>query len=106
MDTGTSYFIVLNNGDTKKLYDISRGHYVLIVNPPMYYDPTIQLIDSKNSTPESPVVIEQVAGKKYEFDLLPTSTDAELTVVITKTNERWLNDSSHNLDQTYVRPEE
>ena len=30
-DTGTAYLITLTDGQTKKLYDIARGHYVLIV---------------------------------------------------------------------------
>ena len=46
--------------------------------------------------------VEEVAGKKIYFDLLPTSTDAEINVTITKVNERWLNDSSHNYSQVHL----
>ena len=93
MDTGTSYLIVLNNGETKKLYDITRGHYVLVINPPMFYEPTLHLIGRENE------IVDTGVGKKLEFDLLPTSTDATINVTITKVNERWLNDSSHNYGQ-------
>ena len=86
-DTGTAYMITLNNGDTKTLYDIARGHYVLIVNPPMFYNCYMQVLDG-----------EKVETNKMEFDLIPTATDTEITVTITKVNDRWLNDSNNNFE--------
>ena len=66
---------------------------MLVINPPMFYEPTLHLIGRENE------IVDTGVGKKLEFDLLPTSTDATINVTITKVNERWLNDSSHNYGQ-------
>ena len=40
--------------------------------------------------------VEETYGNKVEIDLIPTATDAEVTVTLTKVNDRWLNDTTHN----------
>ena len=87
--TGTAYLITLTNGQSRTLYDIARGDYVLIVNPPMYYD--VYTRYDEESTEE-----DNVLGVSTTFSLIPTATDAYITVTINKSHDRWLNDSNHN----------
>ena len=87
--TGTPYVITLKNGESKTLFDIERGEYVLVVNPPMFYDAYSRL--GQYSTPA-----DNVLRKSTVFELLPQTIDSSITVTINKSYERWLNDSSNN----------
>ena len=85
IDTGSAYFLTLSNGDTKILYNIARGRYIVLANVPMFHTPYMQIFDG-----------EVVQTDYVEVELTPTSSDATITITLTKTNERWLNDSANN----------
>ena len=84
-DTGTAYIVTLTNGQSKKLYDIARGHYVLVVNVPMFFEAKTTVTNDENTY-----------GNVVEVDLIPSATDAEVTITLTKVNDRWQNDTTHN----------
>ncbi len=67
------------------MYDIARGHYVLVVNVPMFFEAKTTVTNDENTY-----------GNLVEVDLIPSATDAEVTITLTKVNDRWLNDTTHN----------
>ena len=86
----------------KRAITLERDNYLLWYNLGITYRDAGNLEEAKNSlctafaiSPENPDV-EETYGNKVEIDLIPTATDAEVTVTLTKVNDRWLNDTTHN----------